>query len=393
MEKCINIVNKVPSVKPAFLAMAVAFALSSPLTLAQDTGWYAGFNLGESRADIEREGIDNTLLANGFFTNSITKDDQDFAGKILGGYSFNRYFAIEGSYFNLGNFGSVTQLQRLLPPTNPAYSMFGETSVEGLGLDLVGTYPISEKFSAFARAGLNHAWVDEGFGLGPASALFSDRSDADTQQKYGLGLQYNVSDRVSLRTEFERYYLDNPTGIEDKVDMVSLGAVFRFGAPVRAAAPAPAPAPVAAAPAPRPAPAPAPAPAPQPTRLTLSADALFGFDSAEMNTAGRQEMDQLVEQLRGLQYEVLNVTGHTDRIGSQPYNLRLSQRRADTVRDYLIGSGIPAGDITARGINGEQPVVPANQCTGPVNDALKACLQPDRRVEVEVAAVRAAAAQ
>jgi OOP family OmpA-OmpF porin len=124
----------------------------------------------------------------------------------------------------------------------------------------------------------------------------------------------------------------------------------------------------------------------------LSADALFDFDSAEMRTAGRQEMDQLIEDLRGMEYEVLNVTGHTDRIGAMDYNQRLSQRRADSVRDYLIANGIPAGDITARGINGSAPVVPASQCTGPVNDALKACLQPDRRVEVEVAALRAPAA-
>ena len=389
MEKCIKIVKKGPSVKPSLLAMAVLFAMNSPATLAQDEGWYAGFNLGESQADIEREGIDSTLRANGFFTNHITSEDQDLAAKILGGYSFNRFFAIEGSYFNLGKFGSVTELQRLLPPTNPAYTMSGETTVEGLGLDLVATYPITDRFSVFGRVGANYAWVEEDFGVGVPSAFFRDRDEKDFNEKYGLGLQFNLSDNFSLRTEIERYHLDNPMGITDRVDMVSLGVLFRFGAPpVRAAAPAPAPAPVAAAPAP----APAPAPPPQPTRLTLSADALFDFDSAVMRTEGRQEMDELIEDLRGLQYEVLNVTGHTDRIGAADYNLRLSQRRADTVRDYLIANGIPAGDITARGINGQDPVVPANQCTGPVNDALKACLQPDRRVEVEVAAVRAPAA-
>jgi OOP family OmpA-OmpF porin len=387
-----NIAKKIPSVKPSLLAMAVLFAINSPVTLAQDAGWYAGFNLGESSADIEREGIDATLRKNGFFTNSITNDDEDLAAKILGGYSFNRFFAIEGSYFNLGKFSSITQTQRLLPPTNPAYTMLADSTVEGVGLDLVGTYPITERFAAFARVGFNYAKVEEDFGVGAPTAFFSERSDKDINEKYGLGLQFNLSDTFSLRTEIERYRLDSPVGITDSVDMVSLGAVFRFGAPVRAAAPAPAPAPVAAAPAPRPAPAPAPAPAPQPTRITLSADALFDFDSAEMRTAGRQEMDQLIEDLRGMQYEVLNVTGHTDRIGTMEYNLRLSQRRADSVRDYLIANGIPAGDITARGINGTQPVVPANQCTGPVNDALKACLQPDRRVEVEVAALRAPAA-
>ncbi len=391
MEKCIKIVNRTPLVKRSLLALAVVAAVNSPVVLAQDAGWYAGFNLGESQAKIQREGIDGTLLANGFFTNSITDEDQDLAAKILGGYSFNRFFAVEGSYFNLGKFGSITETQRLLPPTNPAYTMFGESTVEGFGLDLVGTWPITQQFAAFARVGFNYAWVEEDFGVGVPAALFAERDEKDINEKFGVGLQYNVSDNVSLRAEIERYRLEGPANITDMVDMVSLGAIFRFGArPARAAAPAPAPAPVAAAP--RPAPAPAPAPAPQPTRLTLSADALFDFDSATLRTEGRQEMDELIEDLRGLTYEVLNVTGHTDRLGAADYNLRLSQRRADTVRDYLIANGIPAGDITARGINGQDPVVPANQCTGPVNDALKACLQPDRRVEVEVAAVRPAAA-
>src|SRR5688572_10788894 len=200
MEKCIKIVNKTPLVKRSVLALAVVAAVAavnSPITLAQDTGWYAGFNLGESHADIQRDGIDGTLLANGFFTNDINAEDQDLAAKILGGYSFNRFFAIEGSYFNLGKFGSITELQRLLPPTNPAYTMMGDTTIEGFGLDLVASYPITERFSAFARVGANYAWVEEDFGVGIPNAFFPDRDEKDINEKYGLGLQFNLSDNFS----------------------------------------------------------------------------------------------------------------------------------------------------------------------------------------------------
>ncbi|MDR0779865.1 MAG: OmpA family protein, partial [Pseudomonadales bacterium] len=133
---------------------------------------------------------------------------------------------------------------------------------------------------------------------------------------------------------------------------------------------------------------PPPPPPPQPEQITLSADALFDFDKADLRTAGRQSLDVLVEGLRGMRYEVLIVTGHTDRIGSVQYNQALSERRANTVRNYLIANGIPANDIRATGRGKAEPVTTAQQCQGQTNAALISCLQPDRRVVVDVSATR-----
>ena len=88
-------------------------------------------------------------------------------------------------------------------------------------------------------------------------------------------------------------------------------------------------------------------------------------------------------------YDAVTVTGHTDRIGAQAYNLKLSTRRADAVKAYLVESGVPSSTIAVKGVNGSNPVTKPEDCKGRKPTArLIACLQPDRRVEVEVSGTR-----
>jgi OOP family OmpA-OmpF porin len=97
-------------------------------------------------------------------------------------------------------------------------------------------------------------------------------------------------------------------------------------------------------------------------------------------------LDKLAADLRNVDYEVINVTGHTDRIGSHAYNQKLSTRRAEAVNSYLIETGgIPARKISAKGVNGSEPVTKPGDCIGTkATKALIKCLQPDRRVDIEV---------
>ncbi len=158
-------------------------------------------------------------------------------------------------------------------------------------------------------------------------------------------------------------------------------------APMKMAeAPAPAPAPaVAPAPAPAPAlaPAPAPAPAPQVQKITLDAKVLFDFDKAVLKPEGMAAIDsQVVGKLAQIQkLDVVLVTGHTDRIGTEAYNQKLSERRADAVRNYLVSKGVDKAKIETIGMGEKQPVV---QCAQKNFKELVACLAPNRRVEVQM---------
>ncbi len=131
----------------------------------------------------------------------------------------------------------------------------------------------------------------------------------------------------------------------------------------------------------------APAPAPKPTadKVKLSADALFDFDKAVLRPEGRAAIDsEIIAKLPQVQkLELVLVTGHTDRIGTQQYNQRLSERRADAVRDYLVSKGVPKDRIETLGMGKTQPV-PGVSCNQKNMKELIACLQPNRRVEVEV---------
>jgi OOP family OmpA-OmpF porin len=147
----------------------------------------------------------------------------------------------------------------------------------------------------------------------------------------------------------------------------------------QAAAPAPAPADVV------PAPAPAPAPARVETRkLSFSAEELFDFDKAVLKPSGKDALEKLSGEIKGVNYDTVLVTGHTDRIGRPAYNQKLSERRAGAVRAFLISKGIPDNRISAVGKGETQPVTKPGECKGPVGKKLIACLQPDRRVDVEV---------
>lgn len=363
------------------VSLATLVLIAGPAANAQDAYWYGGANVGKTKTDMDSERVTTHLLQSGFTTTSMDPDDKDIGFKVLGGYRFNDYFAVEGSYFDLGKFGFRNVMQ-------PDSNLAGNIRPVGFGLDLVGFLPLSESNSLFARVGVNYAEVRESFSArGLVSHPYDKSDNNDANYKYGVGFQHEFTDNMAMRAEFERYRIEETIGLMDDVDMFSVGVVYRFGAR-QVAAVTPAAAPVAAAPR-QAAPAPAPAPAAAPSRITLSADSMFGFDSATLNPAGRAELDKLGADLRAVQYDVISVTGHTDRIGARPYNLALSERRAQAVRDYLVSNvNIPAAKITARGVNGDEPITRPDQCQNLARAALITCLQPDRRVEVEVVGSR-----
>ncbi|MGH8026645.1 MAG: OmpA family protein [Pseudoxanthomonas sp.] len=122
-----------------------------------------------------------------------------------------------------------------------------------------------------------------------------------------------------------------------------------------------------------------------PKRFELSTDVLFAFARSELKDIlpqGNAELASVARQLKDSKATIIQVIGHTDLIGSEADNLALSQRRAQTVREFLVQNGVAAEGLSAHGVGESEPV---KQCSDSLpHDELVACLQPNRRVEVVV---------
>ena len=146
-------------------------------------------------------------------------------------------------------------------------------------------------------------------------------------------------------------------------------------APVAAApAPAASPAPVAAAPAPAPAPAMA-------SKVTYAADAFFDFDKSVLKPEGKAKLDDLVSKVQGVNLEVIIAVGHTDSVGTDAYNQKLSVRRSEAVKAYLVSKGIEKNRVYTEGKGEKQPVA---------DNKTKEGRAKNRRVEIEVVGTRPA---
>lgn len=159
-----------------------------------------------------------------------------------------------------------------------------------------------------------------------------------------------------------------PTGVQ------GCDGVPAPAAPV--AAPA-APAPVAAPAAPA---APAVPAAPATEKVSFAADAFFDFDKSVLKPEGKAKLDDLADKVKGITLEVIIAVGHTDSVGTDAYNQKLSERRSEAVKSYLVGKGIEASRVYVEGKGEKQPVADNKSAEGRAKN---------RRVEIEVVGTRA----
>ena len=202
----------------------------------------------------------------------------------------------------------------------------------------------------------------------------------------GVGVQASLTPQLSLQADIRsvRGFLrhDELYGFSRSNNKyVTVGLNYAFNPPPVAAAPVMAPAPVMEAPVAAPAPMPvAPPPPARFEKVTLSATKMFEFDKAVL-VMPAPHLDEIAAALMAdTRITDVDITGYTDRLGSDQYNLKLSQRRAEAVRDYLIGKGVDGSRLKAYGKGEANPVV---NCTEKNRAALIKCLEPNRRVEVE----------
>jgi OmpA-OmpF porin, OOP family len=375
---------KLSLIASAITALATA-AIAQPCSAQINNdmvGLYGGINVGRSRATIDDPRISGSLVSNGFAVNSLADDNRSTGVKAFGGYQFNRNFAVEGGVFSLGKFGYHAT-------TTPTGTLDGQARVRGLNLDLVGTLPITDSFAVFGRAGITYAEARDRFsGTGAVVVNNANPSERAANWKAGVGLQYAFTPALSVRAELERYRINDAVGNKGDIDMASIGLVYRFGAApaaeARAAAPAPVMAQAAAEEVP---PAAPPAPmtpvavvqAPVSQKVTLASDALFDFDKSIITPEGKAKLDELATRQHGIAVEAVIATGYTDSVGSDGYNDRLSLRRAEAVKAYLVSGGADVNRVFVEGKGEKQPVADNATAEGRAQN---------RRVQIEVVGTR-----
>ena len=372
------------------MSIACLSALTLQTAAAQSTNdpyYYLGLSGGQTMGKFDEQRMFNSVVFPGASATSFGRDEKDTAFKIFTGYQFNRNWGMELGYFDLGKY-------RFNTATLPVGNFGGELKVRGVNLNLVGTMPLSDNFSVFAKAGAGYARSEASFNRSGAVVLRnSSLSTRKTNLNGGVGLQYAFNPSFQMRAEYERFIVSNPVGDHGRIDLASVSLIFPFGRtmapkPMSAEAPyvAPAPAPAPIAPPPvAVAPPPAPA-APSARRVSFSAESLFSFDRADITADGRQSLDKFTSDTRGSSYDMITVEGHTDRLGSSEYNQRLSERRAEAVKNYLVSSDrLEAAKINSSGKGETMPVTKPEDCVGRnATKKLIACLAPDRRVDVVV---------
>lgn len=346
-----------------------------------DHAWYLGASIGKTRSSIDEADLSQRLAINGVVPTAFSKDEKDRGFKLFIGKQLNRHWALETGYFDLGKASFEATVAC-------GCKFTGQYSFRGLNLDLVGMLTLSERAALLGRIGGIYGeskahFSDARLGVAP------DLRARGYGGKAGVGLEYKLSEAAALRAEAERYHLPALVGHDGRVSLFSIGLVLKLGRPDAEMAPPVIAPPVYTPPPPAELPPPPPVLPPEPPlpqvpvseKVTFAAETLFDFDKAIIKPAGKTALDGLLRGLAGMNLEVIIMVGHTDAIGTEAYNQKLSLRRVEAVKAYMVEQGIDPARIYAEGKGETQPVADNRTAAG---RAL------NRRVTLEVVGTRSA---
>ncbi len=295
------------------------------MNMDMDGAWYLGAKAGGNWMDHNTHFLSHTSEGR---IDGFGSFEDGYVGAIQGGYAFNNglHLEIEGSTkynqsdrFRAYGAGRGT-LRDYAGMVNAIYE---------LPLDYVPLHPYIGAGVGMSDYSPDHVRGD----LMPYPAYFSGDKWGFAYQAIG-GVAYDVDDNIALTLEY-RYFShpnDYPSGIRNDYDSHSalIGVRYTFGEPVHEAAPA------VYVP-----PRPAPAPAPSPRNYLV----FFDFNKSDLTPDARAIVDKAAANSKTASITKLDVTGYTDTVGSDAYNMRLSRRRAESVAAELEAQGVPSGDI------------------------------------------------
>lgn len=343
--------------KKTAIAVAIAglFAMTAAQAAPQDNTWYLGGKLGWSNYQVGESDVSNLLT-------DYDIDSHDGVGAgVYGGYQLNSWLGFEGGYDYLDKMTYTSTLGD------------GEVKSQGVQVSAKLSYAMDPVVDLYGRVG-GFAYKSEN----------GDESSSGVSPLLAFGTEYAPNREWAARFEYQwvsKIGDKDDIGFEPDNGLLSLGVSYRFGQALPVAAPAPVPAPE---------PAPAPAPVTVTKEFNLSSDVLFDFGKSSLKPEGVAALDTLYDQIKAETPKdgTALVVGYTDRIGSDQSNQVLSEQRAKSVADYLVGKGIPTDKISTQG-RGETEPVTGTQCDGiKAKKELIVCLAPDRRVSISVTGVK-----
>ena len=355
--------------KKTAIALVVAGLAAASVAQAapQENTFYAGVKAGQASF---HDGIRD--LAPGYHRNSFTYG-------VFGGYQIlnqdNLGLAVELGYDDFGRVRYRSDAQPL-----------GKHTAHGAHLTLKGSYDVGSLVGLngldfYGRAGVALVRSDLKITKAAYAAAPEEHATFDGKRKqhnlhvspvFAAGLEYAILPELAARLEYQwvnkvgRFNDENGHRVNYSpwIGSINAGVSYRFGQGAVAA--------------------PAMAPEVESKTFNLNSDVTFAFGKANLKPQAQATLDGIYGEIAQINSAKVAVAGYTDRIGSDAGNLKLSQRRADTVANYLVQKGVATNAISATGYGKANPVTGATCDQVKGRKALIACLAPDRRVEIAV---------
>ena len=348
--------------KKTAIALVVAGLAAASVAQAapQENTFYAGVKAGQaSFHDGIRSNAQDSEV--GYHRNSFTYG-------VFGGYQIlnrdNLGLAVELGYDDFGRAKARQAGKTVAKHTN-----------HGTHLSLKGSYEVLNGLDVYGKAGVALVRSDYKFyDANGARVRDLGRHSLRTSGLFAVGAEYAVLPELAVRLEYQWLTRVGKYRQQDKanssldynpwIGSINAGVSYRFGQGAVAA--------------------PAMAPEVVSKTFNLNSDVTFAFGKANLKPQAQATLDGIYGEIAQINSAKVAVAGYTDRIGSDAGNLKLSQRRADTVANYLVQKGVATNAISATGYGKANPVTGATCDQVKGRKALIACLAPDRRVEIAV---------